>query len=559
MYDSQPDYAVPARFHMVDEFPQTPGGGLDKRILQATALEDFEPLSEPKPIARTSLAEKVSSGTLQDEKTGHIDVEKFIMNSAKYQTDSSNQSSTWSLADGGSEAVDMLEDLPMKNQGKRARGLRYRVFIVYRRLFSLLFLCNFAIFLTTLAVPSIDRKWWSYLAFINLTLAIVIRQDHVINTLFTISSSVPRSWPLSVRKKAAKIFHLGGLHSGGASSAVFWFLAFTVDNAVNHTGGKASFVMSIIILILLFSMLIFAYPALRKKLHNHFEMTHRFAGWTSLLLIWIQTVLYVNGTRGDTTLHRAMAESPNIWMLVVITISIASSWVWMVKYTVVPEVLSNHALRLHFDYTTPIHGSAVRLSDRPLLEWHAFATVPETNFSDRRPKGFSVVISRAGDWTGKQIENPPNKIWVRGIPSKSITPATCAVCTDSITAFGVMRVNSLFNRTIMVATGSGIGPCLGYIQTPPKGVAFRVIWSTPSPEKSFGSEICNSIRKSDPSAIIHDTRTQGRPDLPKMCYNVAKNFNAEAVIIIANEKITKKVVYALESRGVAAYGAIWDS
>lgn len=34
---------------------------------------------------------------------------------------------------------------------------------------------------------------------------------------------------------------------------------------------------------------------------------------------------------------------------------------------------------------------------------------------------------------------------------------------------------------------------------------------------------------------------------------------AEAAIVIANEKITKKIVYGLRTRGIPAYGAIGDS
>jgi hypothetical protein len=33
----------------------------------------------------------------------------------------------------------------------------------------------------------------------------------------------------------------------------------------------------------------------------------------------------------------------------------------------------------------------------------------------------------------------------------------------------------------------------------------------------------------------------------------------EGVVVISNQRVTKKVVYGLESRGVAAYGAIFDS
>jgi ferredoxin-NADP reductase len=120
-----------------------------------------------------------------------------------------------------------------------------------------------------------------------------------------------------------------------------------------------------------------------------------------------------------------------------------------------------------------------------------------------------------------------------------------------------MRIATCFNRVVLIATGSGIGPLLGHIQAP--SCPTQLIWSTPKPEETFGKALCDTIRKKVPNAVIHDTRTQGRPDLVKMGYNMAKGFGAEAVIIIANEKITKKVVYGLETRGIPTYGAIWDS
>ncbi len=120
-----------------------------------------------------------------------------------------------------------------------------------------------------------------------------------------------------------------------------------------------------------------------------------------------------------------------------------------------------------------------------------------------------------------------------------------------------MRIATLFRRVVLVGTGSGIGPLLGFIQKP--SCAYKLFWSTPSPEKTFGLPFCDDIRKWSPGAIIHDTRVLGRPDMVQVSYNLAQSFQAEAVIIIANEKITKKVVYGLETRGMPAYGAIWDS
>jgi hypothetical protein len=119
-----------------------------------------------------------------------------------------------------------------------------------------------------------------------------------------------------------------------------------------------------------------------------------------------------------------------------------------------------------------------------------------------------------------------------------------------------MRITTLFRRVILVATGSGIGPMLGNIEHP--STTYRLVWSAPSPHKTFGTVLVNTIKRHDPHAVIHDTRTLGQPNMVQLSYNVAKDFRAEAVIIIAKENITKKVIYGLETRGMPAFGAIWD-
>jgi len=56
-----------------------------------------------------------------------------------------------------------------------------------------------------------------------------------------------------------------------------------------------------------------------------------------------------------------------------------------------------------------------------------------------------------------------------------------------------------------------------------------------------------------------DTRKYGRPDLVKLALKAVKEFDAEAVGVISNKVLTEKVVYGLTSRGIPAYGAIFDS
>lgn len=176
-------------------------------------------------------------------------------------------------------------------------------------------------------------------------------------------------------------------------------------------------------------------------------------------------------------------------------VSIILPWSRLRKVPVRCEVLSPHAVRMFFDYckvssphsrastypwlATPITGSFVRLSEDPLREWHGFATIPVPN-----EKGFSLIVSNGGDWTKKQIMNPPTEIWVRGAP-----------------AFGVLRIVPLFRRVVLVATGSGIGPCAPCILE--GRIPIRLLWTSPDVRQTFGDTFVDSILKAEPNAVIY--------------------------------------------------------
>ncbi|KAJ5165846.1 NRPS-like enzyme [Penicillium capsulatum] len=425
------------------------------------------------------------------------------------------------------------------------KDLRYRIWIIYRRLFSLVWIVNLAALLVVLLTPSVDREWLATIALLNLAVAITIRQDFVINLLFAICCSVPRSWPLAIRRRMAQVYHLGGIHSGCASAAVCWFagsFAYSIKTRVNiHTSSLsiATLVLSGIALSLLLGMAISAYPALRKQYHNSFERVHRFFGWSVLVLVWVQSMLSIRDAKSPgNSFSETALKSPALWLLIVITMSIATSWMFLKRVPVDAEVLSEHAVRLHFDYTDASPGSFLRLSQRPLFEWHSFATIPMSKEKETQSKGCSVIVSKAGDWTSRQISKPPGQLWVRGVPTS-----------------GVMRVASLFRSVVLIGTGSGIGPLLGHIPS----CRLRLIWSTPNPLQTFGQDIINQVHDADHHAVIHDTRALGRPDLVQMACRAMQEIEAEAVIIISNETVTRIVVGDMERRGVPAYGAIWDS
>jgi len=111
---------------------------------------------------------------------------------------------------------------------------------------------------------------------------------------------------------------------------------------------------------------------------------------------------------------------------------------------------------------------------------------------------------------------------------------------------------------VLIATGSGIGPCLAVLRA--GEVSCRVLWSTRSPRKTFGDGLVADVLSADSNAVIYDTAAgAGRPDVVKTAYSMYRESGAEAVVIISNPKLTYKVVYGLESRGVPSFGAIWDS
>ena len=322
------------------------------------------------------------------------------------------------------------EPLPKKKLPHPLRGIRLRVLIIYRCLFSLVWLTNIVALMCILAIPSIGRQWISIIAFINLTTAVLIRQDFIVNAIYTVCCSAPKWYPLAIRLRLAKVYHFGGLHSGAATAAVCWLTGTFGYNIKCHVGtcslpskpSIATLVTTALILLLLFSMIIFAWPPFRKRHHNIFERVHRLSGWSAVALIWAQVILTARdaqlATPGRQSLGHAVVQSPQFWMLVAVTISIATSWLNLRQVSVDTEVLSDHAVRLHFNYAVPVNGSFARISERPLLEWHSFATIAAPTADNDHPRGYSMVVSRAGDWTSRQIDHPPMKLWTRGVPSK---------------------------------------------------------------------------------------------------------------------------------------------
>ena len=447
-----------------------------------------------------------------------------------------------------SQPPDQLPSLPHKREHRIWRKLRYNLLAVYQRLFSIVFIGNIIAFVTELVLHRHSHPFGPPLGNLatavaaNVTGAILIRQEYVINSLYNIFCWTPLWMPLRFRRVVSKLYHFGGVHSGCAVSATVWFILYSALVTKRYADGDfnepAVVAITYILLTLFLALCVFAIPKLRIFSHNTFEAVHRFGGWTAVALFWVEILLVLraesNESRTDS-LGMLVIKAPTFWFLLVVTFFIILPWVRLRKVEAFPEVLSRHAVRIHFKYSYKNIGNVIglRITHNPLKEWHAFATIPDADGSS-----FSLIVSDNGDWTKKQIMQPAHAYWIRGIT-------------------GVLRMATVFRRIVLVTTGSGIGPCLSFLTSHP--IPCRLLWSTPNPVSTYGEDVMRAVAKADPEAMIVDTRASGRPDVVALTYHLYLETKAESVFVISNPYLTSKLVYGLESRGIPAYGPIWDS
>lgn len=83
-------------------------------------------------------------------------------------------------------------------------------FSVYRRLFGITFTANVSVLIGLAATHQANTGRIAYAVISNLFVAILIRQEYVINILFGIFTAWPQSTPLTIRRISARIFHIGG-------------------------------------------------------------------------------------------------------------------------------------------------------------------------------------------------------------------------------------------------------------------------------------------------------------------------------------------------------------
>lgn len=465
-----------------------------------------------------------------------------------------------------------LEAQPTEPRRKRFAHFRYVLFTVYRRLFTVVFCANLAVFLYVMIS---DRQ---LLALVNATAVNLVacglaRHPMMVNAIYRVVCSIPRTAPLSLRRRCAKAAHYGGVHSGCGTASLVWYIGFVallsqiywthspISTQTDAEFSPAPIAVAYIILVLLFVMVVVAYPTFRRRMHDYFELTHRFTSWLILALFVALVMIFAHESSGaeQVTLGHFLVTLPAFWLLIAAIVAVAHPWLLLRRVPVKAEPLSSHAVRLSFDFKPIEFAKGVQVSKHPLRDWHSFAGFPDPIPDCEKPvardvrgkkpfvkghghkRSWSIVVSKAGDWTADTIREPPTHLWKRGSLMRGV-------------GYG-LRV---FDRIIIVTTGSGIGPCLGFLGDKNRPL-IKVIWQTRNPVQTYGQDVIDLVHKMGPDPIIFDTSRDGRVDMLPVVRQQVKEFKAEAVFVISNPKMTQDIVYEFESQGIPAYGPIFDS
>ncbi|XP_058100729.1 adenylate-forming reductase 03009-like [Magnolia sinica] len=418
------------------------------------------------------------------------------------------------------------------------------LFTVYKRLFAVCLLLNLlALVLAATGRFPYARRKAALFSVGNILALTLCRNEAFLRLVFWLAvKALGWNWvPLRLKTMTTSFLQsLGGIHSSCGISSIAWLtyaLVLTIKDREN-TSNEIIAVASTILSLLSLSSLA-AFPLVRHLHHNVFEQTHRITGWSALALLWLFIVLTLSynpiSKSYDNLRGSSLVKELEFWFTLTITLLIILPWTTVRRVAVTITAPSGHASLIKFEGGVKA-GLLGRISPSPLLEWHAFGIISDGN------KDHMMLAGAVGDFTKSLVSNPPSHLWVR-----------------SVRFAGLPYLVNMYQRVVLVATGSGICVFLSFLLQP-CAADVCLIWVAKGIEQNFGKEIKDMVcRFPTEKVIIHDTAVSGRPNVAEMSIDAAKRWRAEVVIVTSNPQGSRDVVNACKGAGIAAFGPIWDS
>ncbi|KAF9073580.1 hypothetical protein BDP27DRAFT_1215721 [Rhodocollybia butyracea] len=415
-------------------------------------------------------------------------------------------------------------------------------FNTYRKFFVLTVTLNIiGLVLAATGVWQYPRKYTSAFILGNLQMALLMRNELFGRFLYLVVNTLFAKWtPLAFRLACTSVLqHLGGIHSGCASSGFMWLVFRVVIDFINHRNTHdAILAFGVATNVAIGISILSAFPWVRNTHHNVFEKHHRFIGWLGMLFTWVFVIL---GDSYDTETDSWNANGIHIisqqdfWFALVMSFLILWPWLTIRRVKVDIEIPSPKVAVLRFDRGMQ-QGLLARISRSSIMEYHAFGIISE----GVNAKHHYLICGVQGDFTKSLVQDQPTHIWTRQLKFA-----------------GVSNTSTLYKRGIRICTGTGLGAALSTCLQSPD---WYLIWIGSDQEKTFGSTISGLIHNNlEGRVTLWDSRKQGgRPDTMKLLKEVYESWNAEVVFITSNFQGNTEMMEGCKQAGIPAFGTLWD-
>ncbi|KAF9039444.1 hypothetical protein BDZ89DRAFT_945396 [Hymenopellis radicata] len=442
-------------------------------------------------------------------------------------------------------AGEVIPAIVVRHKKSRAsRWIRFRLwFNTYRKFFTLVMTINcVGILLAAIDKWHYPRQYTGAFVLGNILVAVLMRNELFGRLLYLIVNTLFAKWPpLWFRLGCTSVLqHLGGIHSGCATSGFLWLVfrlvLIFIDHKDNH---DAVLIMGVLTNLAVGISMVSAFPWVRNTHHNIFERHHRFVGWIGVACTWVFVVL---GDSYDLDTHSwnpdgiRVLRQQDFWFCLGITIFIIIPWVTVREVEVDVEIPSSKVVILRFKRGMQ-QGLLARISRGSIMEYHAFGIISEGTKS----KEHYLICGVQGDFTRSLVDNPPTTIWTRELKFA-----------------GVSNTSTLYKRGIRVCTGTGLGAALSTcLQSP----GWYLIWIGSDQEKTFGPTISKLIYKNlgpERFTLWDSKKRGGRPDSMKLISDVYTSWGAEVVFITSNWGGNKEMMEGCKAAGIPAFGTLWD-
>ncbi|KAJ6520743.1 hypothetical protein B0H19DRAFT_102692 [Mycena capillaripes] len=447
-----------------------------------------------------------------------------------------------------------------KPKRKTSRRIRFQLwFNTYRKFYTLTVTLNLiGLILAATGKWQYPRRYTGAFVLGNLQAAILMRNELFGRFLYLIVNTLFAKWPpLWFRLGCTSALqHLGGIHSGCATSGAVWLVFRIVLIIIDYRHFPASIIATgVLTSVAVFISIASAFPWVRNSHHKYdylvlasfltltvtsiFEGYHRLVGWFGLVSTWIFVVL---GDSYDITTHSwnpngiRVIHQQDFWFAVGMSIFVIIPWVTVRKVPVVVEVPSPKVAIIRFERGMQ-QGLLARISRGSFLEYHAFGIISK----GRQSNEHYLICGVQGDFTQALVDHPPSHVWTRELKFA-----------------GVSNTSKIYKRGIRVCTGTGLGAALSTCLQSPD---WYLIWIGSDQAKTFGSTISALIHDNLPPEqyTLWDSKERGgRPDVMKLIKETYDSWGAEVVFITSNMGGNREMMEGCKKEGIPAFGTLWD-